>query len=148
MNWTVRDLLCWQWFLILCKLPLFTFLPSSLMSNLYVLNSISRDCGSMRPIQSEKMDDAASMVWWVVKYRVGWLSWHYSYFNPSSRKALFDVVRTQSISVWNPKLVAIFRPMYHIKPHCLAYSFCPLSIMDEQLCIHLPQPTPPNLMPH
>ena len=92
MNWTVRDLLCWQWFLILCKLPLFTFLPSSLMSNLYVLNSISRDCGSMRPIQSEKMDDAASMVWWVVKYRVGWLSWHYSYFNPSSRKALFRPV--------------------------------------------------------
>ena len=87
MNWTVRDLLCWQWFLILCKLPLFTFLPSSLMSNLYVWNSISRDCGSIRPIQPKTVNVPASMVCLVVKYRLGWLSAHCSYYYPRSRKA-------------------------------------------------------------
>ena len=82
----VRDLLCWLWFLILCKLPLFTFPPSSLNLNLYVLNSRSHDCGSIRPIQPKTMDAASPMVWWAVKYQVGWLSTHCSYSNPSSRK--------------------------------------------------------------
>ena len=84
----MRDLLCWQWFLILCELPLFTFPPSFLKSNLYVLNSKSRDCGSIRPIQPKTMDAASPMVWWAVKYQVGWLSTHCSYSNPSSRKPL------------------------------------------------------------
>ena len=84
----VRDLLCWLWFLILCKLPLFTFPPSSLNLNLYVLNSRSHDCGSIRPIQPKTMDAASPMVWRAVKYQVGWLSTHCSYSNPSSRKPL------------------------------------------------------------
>ena len=99
----VRDLLCWQWFLILCKLPLFTFPPSSPESNLYVLNSKSRDCGSIRPIQPETMDAASSMVWWVVKYRVGWLSAHCSYHYTRFNGRWSHHRRGSFISVWNSK---------------------------------------------
>ena len=117
----MHDLLCWQWFLILCELPLFTFPPSFLKSNLYVLNSKSRDCGSIRPIQPETMDAASSMVWWVVKYRVGWLSAHCSYHYTRFNGRWSHLSRGSFISVWNSKQLFILRPMYQNKPHCLAY---------------------------
>ena len=112
----VRDLLCWLWFLILCKLPLFTFPPSSLNLNLYVLNSRSHDCGSIRPIQPKTMDAASPMVWWAAKYQVGWLSTHCSYSNPSSRKPL----STSNIRIFGRKGAKVFS--WGWKPICSATS--------------------------
>ena len=125
MNWTVRDLLCWQWFLILCKLPLFTFSPSSLMSNLYVWNSISRDCGSIRPIQPKTMNVPASMVCVVVRYRVGWLSAHCSYYYPRSRKALSldeKWVWARCPNPKNPDVLGIFGKMKCESPGILDWT--------------------------
>ena len=84
--------------------------------------------GSIRPIQPETMDAASSMVWWVVKYRVGWLSAHCSYHYTRFNGRWSHLSRGRFISVWNLKQLFILRPMYQNKPHCLAYriwSRCP-----------------------